>query len=101
MTVTVSYVQNKIYSQKFSSKQHHLLCSLFTACPGGVDKPCNDHGSCEVCVIFHVLDCASVSSLLRVLVGEMVKERVNAIRDTPEMCVMNVQLVITMNLIFV
>ena len=42
-----------------------------------------------------------MNSLLRVLVREMVKERVNVIRDTLENCVISAQLDITMNLTFV
>lgn len=75
----------------------------FTACPGGVDKPCSDHGTCEVSGMLYTVRevIYKAFSLLRVLVGEMVKAFVNVTMDTLEMCVTNVQLVITMNLTIV
>lgn len=62
-----------------------------------MDKPCGNHGTCEVSWnIPHIRVCKS-HSLLRVLVREMVKEFVNVIKDTLENYVTNAQLVIIMN----
>ena len=75
----------------------NLLLSYFIACPGGVDKPCSDHGTCKVSGTSYILMHTIIHSLLRVLVREMVKEHVNVTRDTLENCVTNAQLVIIMN----